>query len=91
MALIKIIGNTYNCKDLIKGRGGKWDGASKSWTIDAAAWAILSKLDNGRATYGCRVAGVAAPVATQTAYKPVANTNQPCRKCGSYCFGDCAE
>jgi len=96
MTTVRIEGNTYRCKDLIKGRGGKFDPASKTWVISADAWDILSALDGGHATAGCRVAGVIGkrreadqstePV-TVRAYRPV--TNSPCRRCGTYCYGDC--
>jgi len=108
MTTVRVGGNTYRCKDLIKGRGGKFDAQSKTWVIGKAEWEILSSLDGGRATAGCYIlapeqtpmtldeAIVAAGkrrVADQstqpapTAYRPV--INKPCRKCGTYCFGDC--
>jgi len=109
MTTVRIVGNTFRCKDLIKGEGGKFDAISKSWVISADAWEILSALDGGHATAGCRVAGAeqvpmtldqaieaavarrAADQPAQTvpvrAYRPV--TNKPCRRCGTYCYGDC--
>lgn len=88
MSKVQIAGNTYACRELIKGRGGRWDAAAKTWAIDEAAWAILANLDNGRATRDCYVVRDATP-ATARAYQPAHGINQPCRKCGSYCFGDC--
>lgn len=85
MNTVQIGGNTYNCRDMIKGRGGKWDATSKTWTISTDAWTILSALDNGRATRGCHIVG-GKPVAPAAYRKAI---NQPCRKCGSYCYGDC--
>jgi len=111
MTTVRIEGNTYRCKDLIKSSGGKFDPASKSWVISAAKWDILSALDGGRATAGCRVAVVYREQVPMTldqaieaagkrreadqsvqpapvrAYRPVAN--KPCRRCGTYCYGDC--
>lgn len=92
MSIVQISGNTYSCRDLIKGRGGKWQAASKTWAIDDKQWAVLAALDNGRATRGCMIVGGVMGGRTET---PQADRPQrlrpagPCRKCGSYCYGDC--
>ena len=80
MNKLRITGNTYNCRDLIKMKGGKWDSASKSWIIDAAAWSRLAALDCGRAVRGC----VATPVVVENAAG-----GGVCPHCGTYCYGDC--
>lgn len=77
MTQVRISGNTYNCRDLIKQKGGKWDSATKTWTLDASAWDRLSALDGGRAVRGC--------VATALH----AQTSAICPSCGTYCYGDC--
>lgn len=33
-----LVGKTYECKELIKLMGGKWDPVRKGWTIDREAW-----------------------------------------------------
>lgn len=33
-----LVGRTYECKELIKLMGGKWDPARKGWAIDEDAW-----------------------------------------------------
>lgn len=82
---VQIIGNTYRCRDLIKRRGGRWDTATKTWIIAAAEWDKLASLDHGSAVAGCHILGTPVPVRQASAVR----VNQPCRRCGTYCYGDC--
>ena len=81
MATIQITGKTYDCRDLIRAAGGAWQADSKTWAIDADKWAALVAR-KPILTSGCRIAGAAtesrAPRLTAI-----------CRKCGTYCYGDC--
>lgn len=38
MANVVLTGATWGIKDMIKRRGGQFDAASKSWTMDEAKW-----------------------------------------------------
>jgi len=90
MSTVQIAGNTYPVRDYIKSAGGKWDAAAKAWSIDEAAWDKLCG-EKPNLMSGCRVVG-ATISSKQGAFasktiKPVS----PCRSCGGYCYGDCAE
>ena len=78
---VQVSGKTYGIRDLIKAKGGKWDAASKTWTLDASAWARIAALDHGRWAHGIHVI-------------PATYAGSPCRsavcpRCGTYCAGDC--
>ena len=74
-------GNTFPKKDYIKAYlGGKWDGNSKSWTVDVEKVNDLIEkqcihIDNN-------------PPAAKVQNGSRA-TNGWCNKCHSYCWGDC--
>ena len=94
MSTVEIGGNTYRARDLIKNRGGKWNAASKTWAIEASQWAVLAAMDCGNAVRGCRVVSGEDPCApvSSSAEKPmIYRSSVPCPRCGTYCFGDCAE
>lgn len=79
--MIAITGNTYPVKDQIKALGGKWDANSKAWMVPE------DKAEQARA-----LLPAAAP--KQNAYRALPSNRRPdvtkpCRKCGSYCYGDC--
>lgn len=38
---VQITGSTYDIKGYLSGAGGKYDGQTKSWTLDAAKWETL--------------------------------------------------
>lgn len=77
---LQITGKTYDCRDLIRSAGGKWNAESKTWAIDSDKWAALVAR-KPILTSGCRVAGTEARGQRLTAV---------CRNCGTYCYGDCA-
>ena len=81
--MIAITGNTYPVKDQIKALGGKWDANSKSWIVPD------DKAEQARAL-------LPAVAPKQTTYRNLSSNRRncpdvtkPCRKCGSYCYGDC--
>lgn len=84
MTTIQITGKTFDCRDLIRSAGGVWQAATKTWSIDAAKWAALTAR-KPILTGGCRIAGQAAPTEGRAVRLTAA-----CRKCGTYCYGDCA-
>ncbi len=89
--MIAITGNTYPVKDQIKALGGKWDANSKSWMVpdDKAeqARALVGAAPTKAKTYhGARTID---GVQTLGEYRARANHSQPCRKCDTYCYGDC--
>lgn len=49
---VTLSGKTYNCRDLIKKHGGKFDAATKTWTMPALGWDRIRRLDCGRAVAG---------------------------------------
>lgn len=84
MSTVQITGKTFDCRDLIRSAGGVWQADSKTWTIDSTKWAALTAR-KPISTAGCRIAG-----ATNTAARTAApRINAVCRRCGSYCYGDC--
>ena len=84
MSTVQITGKTFDCRDLIKSAGGVWQTATKTWAIDSAKWAALTA-SKPILTAGCRIAG-GATAAARTASPRI---NAVCRRCGSYCYGDC--
>lgn len=75
----KLSGNTYPVKDWIKSYlGGKFDGASKSWIVDTSK--VNDLLSKGANIYADNSQPQAATKTTGNGY---------CRKCHSYCYGDC--
>lgn len=96
MSTVQIGGDTYNCREYIKAAGGKWQAASKTWAMDDLAWA---KLVESKPTLmrGCMPVGgsigneaIARAKAAQTTDRPMRlRPVGPCRKCASYCYGDC--
>ena len=53
MSKVKVTGNTFNCKDLLKAAGGKWDAESKTWELDAAAWQSIVATNPPSLSAGC--------------------------------------
>lgn len=75
-------GDTYAIKDFIKTYlGGKWNGNEKAWEVDT------DKL-NAVATRGNHI-GLRIDNTPQQQTKSSDN-NGYCRKCQSYCYGDCS-
>lgn len=90
--MIAITGNTYPVKDQIKAMGGKWDAASKSWMVPddkaeqarALVGASPTKSQHPRTGQPWRGDDADVQLTPARTHRPM-----PCRKCGSYCYGDC--
>jgi len=52
MSTVTLSGKTYGIRDMLKAKGGKYNAASKTWTVDADAWERIRKMDCGRYAYG---------------------------------------
>jgi hypothetical protein len=87
MTTIQITGKTYECRDWIKQFGGVWQAATKTWSMDADKFAAM-RARKPIITAGCRIAGQDAPVAATEGQS--VRLSAICRKCGTYCYGDCA-
>lgn len=95
MGMLKIGGDTYNNRDIIKSAGGRWDATSKTWSVADSVWAGLLQ-QKPIALRRCMIVGGVSdlPVGSYSA-KPAADRPirlrpvGPCRKCHSYCYGDC--
>lgn len=78
--MVAISGNTYPVREQLKALGARWNAADKAWMVDD------SKADQARAI----VAG--APKPQSIFRRPIQAarvSNGPCRRCHSYCYGDC--
>ncbi len=62
MSKVKITGSTFNCKELLKAEGGKWEAETKSWELEAAAWEKIIATNPRSLTDGCYILGTQAPV-----------------------------
>lgn len=80
-----ITGDTYRFRDVIKSTASSpvYDKARKAWLVDAEAAEKLT-----RPTYHiCARYLTATPIAPAT--PAPATNNGYCRRCQSYCYGDC--
>ena len=105
MGIIYIAGTTYDVRAYIKDAGGQWQADKKAWAIDDAAWAKLvtnkPTLFRGCTALGVVADGAASgqfatqKQSTSDAARPLLSAPRkisaigPCRKCQSYCYGDC--
>lgn len=103
--IVQIGGNTYDVREYIKAAGGKWQATTKTWAMDDLAWAGLVEskpnLMRGCMIVGGVIGGDASAklasvsTAARDADRPFFAAPRkispvgPCRKCGSYCYGDC--
>ncbi len=55
----KLTGNTFAAKDDIKALGGKWDAASKTWTVEVVG-TMKERATLDRAVYALRSRGISA-------------------------------
>ena len=68
MANVTLSGKTYQIRDLLKSKGGKYDPATKTWTISQEAYDRIASLDHGR-----HVCGVTVCKMSQKAYNDLYN------------------
>jgi hypothetical protein len=97
MATVEIGGNTYPVREHLKTAGAKWQSASKTWAMDEDKWVSL-KLAKPNLLAGVYPVGGAVTLALGkvNAAPTLARSGAvryravgPCRKCHSYCYGDC--
>ena len=89
---IAITGNTYPVKDQLKALGARWNPDKKAWMVEPA---VAEQARALVASAGPKYQQ-AAPYSNKRRYgndgeynRPAYTQHGPCRKCGSYCYGDC--
>lgn len=90
MATVEISGNTYPVREHLKAAGAKWQAASKTWAMDEDKWVALKTTKPHLLANVYPVGGAVASALTRVNNAPAKYRSVgPCRKCGSYCYGDC--
>jgi hypothetical protein len=83
--MVAIKGNTYPVKDQLKALGGKWDAAGKAWMVPDEKAEQARALVPAATTYH----GLGRNAALSGNRRNCPDVTKPCRKCGTYCYGDC--
>jgi len=78
---VYLTGNTYPYRDDLRRAGLKWDAAGKVWVgTREQAEKVTERFANHR---------IVTMTAMPTKATPAASRG-PCRRCGTYCYGDCS-
>ena len=83
--MIAIKGNTYPIKEQLKALDGKWNAADKAWMVPDELAEQARALLPAATTYH----GLNRNAALSSNRSNCPDVTKPCRKCGSYCYGDC--
>lgn len=78
-------GDTYGMREYIKKHwAGKWNADTKTWTVDSNL--VVSTIN--KQSWGfTRVLSISNDAVTET--KQTHGVDGYCRKCHTYCYGDC--